>query len=77
MIKNEARAEAVEVVGRLPETGYVRPSQLVPVILPISHPTLWRWVKAGKFPKPVKLSGRVSAWRVEDVRAWLKNPTAV
>ena len=40
-------------------------------ILPISGPTLWRWVNAGKFPAPVKLSNRVTAWRAEDVRAWM------
>jgi predicted DNA-binding transcriptional regulator AlpA len=28
-------------------------------------------VKAGKFPAPVKLSQRVTAWRVEDIREWM------
>jgi predicted DNA-binding transcriptional regulator AlpA len=27
-------------------------------------------VKAGRFPKPCKLSANVTAWRAEDVRAW-------
>ena len=39
--------------------------------LDFSKSTLWRLVKAGKFPKPVKLSERVTAWRVGDVRDWL------
>jgi hypothetical protein len=47
-----------------------------PGILPFSSPTLWRLVKAGKFPAPVKLSERVTAWRVEDVRAWMQSRTA-
>ena len=38
---------------------------------------LWRKVKAGHFPKPVKLSERVTAWRVEDVRAWLAAPVGL
>jgi predicted DNA-binding transcriptional regulator AlpA len=29
-------------------------------------------VKAGEFPKPIKLSERVTAWKVEDVRAWMQ-----
>lgn len=39
--------------------------------LGISASTLWRYVKDGIFPKPLKLSAGVTAWRVEDVRAWI------
>jgi prophage regulatory protein len=56
----------------LPETGFVRQSQLIPHIIPFSSSTLWRKVKAGEFPAPVKLSSRVTAWRAEDVRAWMQ-----
>ena len=56
----------------LPESGFVRQSQLVPGILPFSSATLWRLVKAGKFPAPVRLANRISAWPVEDVRAWMQ-----
>ena len=66
----------------IPTTGFLREYHLagrkatakLPAIqgcLGISKPTLWRWVKAGKFPKPVKLSAKTSAWRAEDVRAWM------
>jgi predicted DNA-binding transcriptional regulator AlpA len=63
----------------LPETGYVRQSQLVgkkgsASIIPFSPATLWRKVAAGQFPAPVKLSAGVTAWRVEEVRAWLDAP---
>ncbi len=56
----------------LPDEGFIRQSELIPAIIPISHATLWRNVKDGTFPAPVKLSARVSAWRVEDVREWMK-----
>lgn len=56
----------------LPATGFVRQSQLIPHIIPFSSTTLWRKVKAGDFPAPVKLSQRVTAWRAEDVRAWME-----
>jgi len=56
----------------LPATGYVRLKQLVPNIIPFSPATLWRKVKAQTFPAPVKLSVGVTAWRVEDVRAWMQ-----
>jgi predicted DNA-binding transcriptional regulator AlpA len=55
----------------LPATGFLRQSQIVGNIVPASASTLWRWVNAGTFPKPVKLSERVTAWRCEDVRQWL------
>lgn len=55
----------------LPATGYVRQAQLIPGIIPVSSPTLWRWCKAGRFPKPVKLGPRVTAWDVTAVRAWI------
>ena len=61
-------------IGTLPETGYVRQSQLIPVIFPFSPATLWRKVKAGTFPKPVKLGPRITAWRVEDIRALMRWP---
>lgn len=59
------------MIGRLPETGFIRKSQLIPHLLPISNTTLWKWCKEGKFPAPVQLSTRLSVWRAEDVRAWL------
>lgn len=40
--------------------------------LPFSAATLWRKVRDGSFPKPVRLSERVTAWNVGAVRAWLK-----
>lgn len=57
--------------NHLPETGYIRQVQLVKII-PFSAATLWRKVKDGSFPSPVKLSARVTAWRVEDLRAWMQ-----
>jgi prophage regulatory protein len=67
------------VFDQLPDSGYVRESQLVqspkrpatPAPLPFSAPTLWRKVKAGTFPKPIKLAERVTAWNVGSVRAWM------
>lgn len=61
------------VPGVLPSTGYVRQSQLVPHIIPFSPATLWRKVKAGNFPRPIKLSERVTAWAVEDIREWMES----
>lgn len=59
-------------ITELPATGFVRARQLVNGPLPFSEATLWRKVRAGQFPAPVKLSERITAWRVEDVRGWME-----
>lgn len=41
-------------------------------LLPIGKSTLWRMVKDGKFPKPIKLSSNITAWKKSDVLAWLE-----
>jgi prophage regulatory protein len=71
------------VFDALPNSAFIRESQLVqspkrpemPAPLPFSAPTLWRKVKAGTFPAPVKLSDRVTAWNVGTVRAWMSAQT--
>ena len=67
----------------LADSAFIREAQLVqstkrpdtPAPLPFSAPTLWRKVKNLTFPKPVRLSERVTAWRVGDVRAWIAAQT--
>jgi len=60
----------------LPETGFLRLSQIlgdpakgIPPIIPVKKSCWWQGVKAGRYPQPVKLGPRVTAWRVEDIRA--------
>lgn len=54
----------------IPSEGYVRlPSILA--VYPVSATTWHNGVKDGRFPKPVKLGARTSAWRVEDIRKLL------
>lgn len=57
----------------MPKAGYIRQALLIPGILPVSPATLWRWVSIGKFPKPVKISPRITAWRVTDIIRWLES----
>ncbi|MDO8699231.1 MAG: AlpA family phage regulatory protein [Rhodoferax sp.] len=75
---------AIPSFDTLPDSAFIRESQLVqspkrperPAPLPFSGPTLWRKVKAGTFPKPTKLSERISAWKVGDVRSWINTQSA-
>lgn len=57
-----------------PACALVRQRQLVAPHgpLPFGTATLWRKVKAGTFPAPIKLDdGRITCWRWGDVRTWL------
>ena len=63
--------KAASTFDNLPASGYIRQAQLIPDVVPFSSATLWRKCKAGQFPKPVKLSERVSAWNVGAVRQFL------
>ncbi|HEX7687954.1 MAG TPA: AlpA family phage regulatory protein [Burkholderiaceae bacterium] len=56
-------------------SAFFREAQLVPNVIPVSPATLWRWVREGNFPKPVRLSSRITAWRVEDVERWIASRT--
>ena len=47
-----------------------------PGILPISPATLWRLVKAKKFPQPFKLSARVTVWDAAEVEAFIQTQHA-
>jgi prophage regulatory protein len=65
-------------MNQLPETGFVRLSQIIgnskadppiPAIIPVGKSCWWAGVKSGRFPKSVHLGPRVTAWRVEDIHA--------
>lgn len=60
----------------LPETGYLRLSQIIPSIIPVSKSTWWAGVKSRRYPSPVKLSPRCTAWRVEDIRKLIETLSA-
>ncbi len=57
----------------LPPEGFVRLPVVIRV-MGIGKTTWWAGVRDGRFPKPVKLGARTSAWRVEDIRALIANP---
>jgi len=67
----------------LPEAGFVRLSQIIgnsktgdPAIIPVSKSTWWAGVKSKRFPQPVKLSARTTAWRVSDILALIEQKSA-
>ena len=63
---------------QVPEIGFLREKQLlgdkkatppIPPIIPVGKTAWWAGIKSGKFPQPVKLGPRTTAWRADDIRA--------
>lgn len=54
-----------------PDTGLVRLKSILgpqgPI--PVSRSAWWLGVRQGRFPAPVKLGPRTTAWRAEDIHA--------
>jgi prophage regulatory protein len=70
---------------KLPETGYLRLRQIIsdpdtdppiPALIPVGKSTWWAGIKIGRFPEPVKLGPRTTAWRVEDIRSLIERLAA-
>lgn len=55
----------------IPSMGFMRLPQILQVF-PISKSSWWAGVKSKKYPQPVKLSERVTAWRASDIRALIE-----
>ncbi|MCG8561119.1 MAG: AlpA family phage regulatory protein [Hyphomicrobiales bacterium] len=62
----------------LPETGFLRLRAIVAPhgVFPVSRSVWGEGVRDGRYPKPVKLSERVTAWRVEDIRDLIERTAA-
>ena len=69
-------------MSTLPETGFLRLPQIVgnsktyppiPALIPVSRSTWWAGVKSGRYPRPVKLGPRITAWRVEDIHRLIRD----
>ena len=60
----------------LPETGFIRIKNIIAPYgpIPVSKSTWWAGVKSKRFPQPVKLGPKITAWRVEDIRALIERP---
>ena len=55
----------------IPTTGFLRLPQVLNIV-PISKSAWWEGCKTGRFPKPVKLGPRTTAWKAEDIAALVK-----
>ena len=55
--------------------GLLRLPQVL-AIVPVGKTTWWAGVKAGRYPKPIKISARCTAWRSSDIQKFLEGGAA-
>ena len=58
---------ALSSFDQLPESAYVR-LPTVAALFATSQSNVWRWVKGGRIPAPMKLGPQTTAWRVGELR---------
>ena len=61
----------ISMKKELPVIGFLRLPQILEII-PVSKSTWWQGCKDGRFPKPVKLGPKTTAWRAEDIAALIE-----
>ena len=54
----------------IPSTGFLRLPQVL-AIVPICKSSWYAGCRSGRYPKPVKLGPRTTAWRAEDIAAFI------
>lgn len=61
----------------LPRTGLVRLSQILAPRgpIPVGRSTWWAGINAGRYPRPLKLGPRITAWRAEEIWALVESGT--
>lgn len=59
------------LVKLLPLQGMSRAKDILP-LLPFSRTTLHEWSRDGRFPKSIRLSPTIVAWKNSEVLEWLE-----
>jgi prophage regulatory protein len=57
------------LVADFPKKGFVRKPQICS-FLRVSETTLYRLYRDGDFPKPIRLTPRITVWCAEDIHLW-------
>ena len=56
----------MNTIPTISATGFLRLPQVL-ALIPVSKSAWWVGIKEGRFPAPVKVSARTTAWRAEDI----------
>ena len=70
MMETLNREEVAAHVQQRQVVDYLIPRKTVEKLSGLSRATIYRLIKAGKFPRPVSIGTGVVRWRQTDVIAW-------
>lgn len=65
-------------MNQVPSTGFLRLKHIIgdpharppiPALVPVCKSTWFAGVKSGRYPRSLKISSRVTVWRVEEILA--------
>lgn len=45
-------------------------------LVPVARSCLYNWIREGRFPPPLRIGPKTSAWRETDIRAWLDSQSS-
>lgn len=68
ILKNDHRENAPFI----PSEGFMRLRQVL-AVFPISRSAWYVGIREGRYPAPVKLGPKASAWRASDIRALIES----
>ena len=54
----------------IPAAGFLRLPQVLRLV-PVGRSSWWRGVKAGRYPRGIKIAPRTTAWKTADILALL------
>lgn len=60
--------EALRQFDQLPDSAFVRMPVVTALQGSVPPQTIYRWIKEGRHPAPVKLGAQMSAWTVGSLR---------
>lgn len=64
-------ANALKSVPPLPEDGLIRMSEFLRQV-PVSRSTAYAKIRSGDWPQPLRVSQRIVAFKISDVRALIE-----
>jgi prophage regulatory protein len=73
MMKTLNLEQAVEHVEQLQVVDYLIPRKTVEKLSGLSRATIYRLIKAGKFPRPLSIGTGSVRWRQSDIISWQRS----
>ena len=67
----EPLVNAPEQKAQVTELVFLSKAQVLAKI-PVTAPTLWAWVRAGKFPRPRAISPNKTVWIAAEIDEWMQ-----